>query len=126
MLGNNVVIEKHIIDKVGKDSGCTQESVTYGCNTRPLYNQVVLVLDKDTEPVSEGGIILDEASEPKSCIGTVLSVGDGLYTASGARLPLTVKRFDKIRVKENFAESMTIAGTEYYVIRETDIMAILP
>ncbi len=123
---NKVVVDKNVIDLVMKASGLTEYAITYGCNTRPLYNQVVLVLDKVDEPMSEGGIILDEESEPKSCVGTVLAVGDGLYNASGLLLPLTVKRFDKVRVKENFAESMTLLGTEYFVIRETDIMAILP
>lgn len=123
---NKVTVPKEVIETVVKASGVSQFAVIYGCDMAPLYNQVVLLLDKEVEAVSAGGIVLDEVAEPKACVGTVLAIGEGLYNNSGMRLPLTVKRFDRIRVKENFAETMTLNGTAYAVIRETDIMAILP
>lgn len=127
MIGhNNIVVDKEIIEKVMEDSGASKFEVIQGCNMKPLYNQIVLLMDKKKEPVSKGGIILDETTEPTCSVGTVLAVGDGVYNSSGELLPMTVKRFDRVRAKENFAETMTYQGTEYHVIRETDLMVILP
>jgi chaperonin GroES len=90
----------------------------------PLYDRVV-VLPNEAETKSAGGIVIpDTADKDKPIKGIVECVGTGKYV-DGKLLPLQVKKGDKVLFGKYAGTNVKLEGTEFLVMREEDILAIL-
>jgi chaperonin GroES len=91
---------------------------------KPLGNRVIVEVAKEEEK-SIGGIVLPSSAKEKSQTGTVIAVGTGLVTDNGVTIEMTVKAGDTVLFEKYAGTEVKYAGTEYLVIKESDIVAIL-
>jgi chaperonin GroES len=91
---------------------------------RPLQDRV-LVERIDAEETTRGGIVIPDTAKEKPQTGRVLAVGKGKVTEQGKRLPLTVKRGDKVLFGRYSGSEVNVDGAERLLLRQDDILAIL-
>lgn len=92
---------------------------------KPL-NNYVLIQRIEEENKTAGGIIIPDTAKEKPSRGRVIAVGDGAFE-NGARVPMTVKVGDTILFAKwaSSANEVKIDGTEYVLIKESDILGII-
>ena len=91
---------------------------------KPLADRVV-VEPAEAEEVSAGGIILPDTAQEKPQQGKVVAVGPGKVSDSGTLFEPTLKTGDSVLYGKYSGTEVTIDGTEYSIMRESDILAIL-
>ena len=91
---------------------------------KPLGDRVV-VEAAPAEEMSSGGIILPDTAQEKPQQGTVVAVGPGKVNDSGKEVAMSVKKGDKILYGKYSGTEFAFEGTEYLIMRESDILAIL-
>lgn len=90
---------------------------------QPLYDRVVVSRLEDVEEKSPAGIIIPDTAKEKGQLGRVISVGAGRRREDGVLTPLLVKAGDTVL----FAKyAGTEIGKELLVLREDDLLGILP
>ena len=90
---------------------------------RPLHDRVV-VLRIDEEEQTAGGIIIPDMVKEKPQEGKVIAVGKGKLNESGERIPLTVKKNDRVLFTKYGGNEIEIEGVEHVIMREDDIIAV--
>ena len=92
---------------------------------KPLGDRVVVApLTKDD--VSVSGIIIPDTLKPeKPERGTVVAAGPGKYGDEGDLIPMTVKVGDKVLFSKYGYDEVKIDGTEYYILSESNVLAVL-
>ena len=90
---------------------------------RPLHDRVV-VLRISEEEKTAGGIIIPDTAKEKPQEGKVIAVGAGKLNESGERIPLTVKKNDRILFTKYGGNEIQIDGVEHLILREEDILAV--
>lgn len=88
-------------------------------NIKPLADRVVVEAAAAEEKTASGIIIPDTAKE-KPQKGTIVAVGDGKKDE-----PLTVKVGDSVLYGKYAGTEINIDGSEYLIMRESDIFAIV-
>ena len=91
---------------------------------RPM-NDRVLVTRVEEEQKTAGGIIIPDTAKEKPQEGKVVAVGPGKLDDSGKRVPLEVKKGDRILISKYAGTEIKIDGKEHIFMREDDILAIL-
>ena len=91
---------------------------------RPLHDRVV-VKRIDAEEKTAGGIIIPDTAKEKPSQGEVVAVGEGKPLDNGSVRALKVKAGDKVLFGKYSGTEVKVDGSEYLVIREDDIFAIL-
>ena len=91
---------------------------------QPLADRGV-VEPAEAEEVSAGGIILPDTAQEKPQQGKVVAVGPGKVSDSGTLVEPTLKTGDSVLYGKYSGTEVTIDGTEYSIMRESDILAIL-
>ena len=92
---------------------------------RPLHDRVVVKrVDEDTK--TKGGIIIPETiDKEKAEQGYVVAVGPGKKNDEGKVVPVSVKVGDKVMFNKYGYDEVKIEGVEYYIVSESNILAIL-
>jgi len=94
-------------------------------NVKPLADRVVIKpLDTETE-VKKGGIIIPDTAKEKPQEGEVMEVGAGRKTDEGKLVPLEVKKGDRVLYGKYSGTEVTIDSSEYLIMREADILAVV-
>ena len=91
---------------------------------RPLHDRVV-VRRIEEESKSKGGIIIPDTAKEKPMQGEVVAVGPGSRDEAGKLQPLDVKAGDHILFGKWSGTEVTIEGTEYLIMKESDILGVL-
>ena len=91
---------------------------------RPL-NDHVLVLREDEEQKSVGGIIIPDTAKEKPQRGKVVAVGSGKIDKDGKRIPVEVKKGDRILFGKYAGTEIKIANVEHVFMREDDILSVI-
>ena len=94
-------------------------------NWKPIGDQVLLKVEKTAEKTKSGIILVDR--DMAFVLGEVVATGDGLFTQTGARIPMTVKVGNTVYVyKSNLGENKEIVlDDEHYVlVRESEIAVV--
>ena len=95
-----------------------------GLSLKPLSDRVV-VEPAAAEEKSSGGIILPDTAQEKPQQGTVVATGPGKVSDSGTLVEMLVKDGDKILYGKYSGTEVNIAGIDYIIMRENDILAIM-
>lgn len=92
---------------------------------KPLHNYVLLTRIEE-ENKTAGGIIIPDTAKEKPVRGRVVAVGDGLFE-NGQKIPMSVKPNDVVLFAKWAASvnEVKIDGTDYVLIKESDILGIL-
>ncbi len=91
---------------------------------RPLHDRV-LVKRLESTDTTEGGIIIPESAKEKPQEGKVVAVGAGRTNDEGKRIPLAVKKGDKVLFGKYAGTEITLDGEEYVILDESEIVAII-
>ena len=91
---------------------------------RPLSDKV-LVERLEAETMTAGGIVLPESAKEKPQRGKVISLGDGKLLDDGSRNKLQVKKGDEVLFTSYAGAEVKLDGSEYLIMDESDIMAII-
>ena len=90
---------------------------------RPLFDKVVLKMT-EAEETTASGIILSAASKEKPQVAEVVAVGPG-GIVDGKEVVMTVKVGDKVITSKYAGTEVKCNGTEYNIVRQNDILAIV-
>ena len=90
---------------------------------RPLFDRVV-VKSVDTEETTKSGIVLPGAAKEKPQMAEVVAVGPG-GSIDGKEITMQVKLGDKVIYSKYAGNEVKLDGTEYIVIRQSDILAVV-
>lgn len=93
-------------------------------NIQPLNDRVV-IKRMEEERLSAGGIVIPDTATEKPIKGEVVAVGEGKVLDNGTTKKPAVKKGDKVLFGKYSGTEVKLNGTEYLVVREDDIFAIL-
>jgi chaperonin GroES len=91
---------------------------------KPLSDRV-LVLRIDEEAQTSGGIIIPDTAKEKPQEGKVVAAGPGRLDENGKRIPMSVKKNDRILFGKYAGTEIQIEGVEHSIMREDDILGIV-
>ncbi|MBO7292682.1 MAG: co-chaperone GroES [Clostridia bacterium] len=90
---------------------------------KPLADRVV-VKQVEIEETSKGGIILPGSAKEKPQVAEVVAVGPG-GMVDGNEVAMLVKVGDKVITSKYAGTEVKCDGTEYSIVRQSDILAIV-
>lgn len=93
-------------------------------NIKPLADRVVVKPIEEVE-TKKGGIIIPDTAKEKPMQGQIIEVGPGRTSEEGTRMPLEVKKGDKVLYGKYSGTEVSIDGEEYLIMRESDIFAVI-
>ncbi len=93
-------------------------------NVRPLHDRVLLRRLEEKEVV-KGGIIIPDTAKEKPQEAEVIAVGPGKLDDSGKRMPIDVKKGDRVLVGKYSGSDIKIDDEEYLIVREDEILGVL-
>ena len=88
-------------------------------NIKPLADRV-LIEPVEAETTTASGLIIPDSAKEKQQKGTVLAVGNGTKDE-----PMTVKVGDTVLYGKYAGTELILEGSEYLIMRESDILAIV-
>ncbi|MFO7706793.1 MAG: co-chaperone GroES [Desulfobacterales bacterium] len=91
---------------------------------RPM-NDRILVVRVEEEKKTAGGIIIPDTAKEKPQEGKVVAAGPGKMGEDGKRIPLEVKKGDRILFSKYAGTEIKMDGVEHIFMREDDILGIL-
>ena len=91
---------------------------------KPLGDRVLVQLIEDQEMEKDGIIIPDSAKE-KPQEGKVIALGQGKRDDDGKLIPMVVKKGDRVLMPKYGGTEVKLNETEYQIVREDDILAIV-
>jgi chaperonin GroES len=91
---------------------------------RPLHDRVV-IKSIEAEAKTAGGIIVPDTAKEKPQQGEVIAVGPGGRDESGKLVPVDVKAGDRVLFGKWSGTEVVLDGTEYLIMKESDIMGVL-
>lgn len=91
---------------------------------KPL-NDNILIEPIKKEEKTKTGIVLPQTSEKEPQEGIVIAVGEGKLLSSGKRLPMNVKKNDRVLFRKYGPDEIKINDKEYLITKAEDILAII-
>ena len=91
---------------------------------KPLGENVV-VKQAEAEEQTKSGLFIPDTAKEKPQKGTVIAVGEGKFDDSGKRIPLDVKKGDRILIGKYAGTEIKIEDEEYLILREDEVLAIV-
>ena len=91
---------------------------------KPVNDKIVVKPNKkNEEEVTEGGIILpDTVDQGKLLKGEVMAIGDGMYSTTGASIPIVVDTGDKILYSQH---ANTHEYGDYVIMSVNEVLSIV-
>jgi len=93
-------------------------------NFVPLHDRILVrrVEEQETTP---SGLIIPDTAKDKPQEGEVLAVGKGKIKEDGKVIPLDVKTGDRILFGKYAGNEIILAGDEYLIMREDEVLGIV-
>ena len=86
-------------------------------NFRPLGDRVLIKPHEKKENKTASGIIIAESStQSQKVYGDVVSIGTGIFSQNGERIPITVKVGDVVMYEKGQGTNEIEVGTEKYLL----------
>lgn len=95
-------------------------------NIMPLGDKVLIkpLSEEEMGTKSPAGIIIpDTVDREKADRGKVIAVGAGRYNESGKLIPMQIKEGQKVIFQ--WGDKIELEGEEYYIVGESNILAII-
>lgn len=94
-------------------------------NLKPLGDRLVIEPTEDETSTSAGGIIIPDTAKEKPQQGKVVAAGPGRTTDEGNIVDLTVAVGDEVIYSKYAGTEYSHSGTDYLIVRESDILAVV-
>jgi chaperonin GroES len=91
---------------------------------RPM-NDRILVVRVEEEKKTAGGIIIPDTAKEKPQEGKVVAAGPGKMGDDGKRIPMELKKGDRVLFSKYAGSEIKVDGVEQIFMREEDILGIL-
>jgi len=91
---------------------------------RPLADRV-LVQPLEEKEVKKGGILIPDSAKEKPQEGKVIAVGPGKLDEDGKKIPMTVKKGDRVLMPKYGGAEIKIDDKTYQIVREYDILGVI-
>ena len=91
---------------------------------QPLADRVIIQRIEE-EQQTKGGIIVPDTAKEKPQQGKIVAVGPGKLSEQGKRIPLEVKKGNKVLFGKYAGTEVTVGDDDYLILREDDILAII-
>ena len=91
---------------------------------RPLHDRIV-VKRLEEDQTTPSGIVIPDAAKEKPVKGEVVAIGNGKPLDNGEVRKLEVKVGDKVLFGKYAGNEIKLDGTDYLVLREDDVIAVL-
>ncbi|WP_173917717.1 co-chaperone GroES [Halobacillus sp. Marseille-Q1614] len=91
---------------------------------KPLGDRIVIELVEE-EQTTASGIVLPDSAKEKPQEGKVVAVGTGRVTENGEKVALEVKEGDHVIYSKFAGTEVKYEGSEYLIIRESDVLAVV-
>ena len=92
---------------------------------QPLGDRVVVSATDDVESRTPSGLVIPDTAKEKPQIGEVIAVGPGARDDDGARIPMEVSVGDKVLYSKFAGTEVKLNGSEYLVLSERDLLAVV-
>lgn len=92
---------------------------------KPLADRILVKRIEQEEEKSGGGIIIPDTAKEKPQEAKVVEVGPGKLDENGKRIPLEVKKGDRVLISKYGGAEVKIDGEEHLILREDDVLAVL-
>lgn len=93
-------------------------------NLKPLGDRLV-VKPLEQEEQTTSGIFLPETAKEKPQQGKVIAAGPGSRKESGDRIDMEVNVDDTVLYAKYSGTTIKLDGTEYLILKESDVLAIV-
>lgn len=90
---------------------------------KPLFDRVVVKL-VEAEETTKTGIVLPGAAKEKPQVAEVIAVGPG-GVVDGKEITMLVKVGDRVITSKYAGTEIKVDGTEYNIVKQNDILAIV-
>jgi len=90
---------------------------------KPLDDRVV-VSPLSADETTSGGVILPDSAKEKPNKGKVVAVGPGKMRDDGERMSPAISVGDIVFYGKYSGTEVKVAGTEFKILRESDILAV--
>jgi chaperonin GroES len=91
---------------------------------RPLHDRLIIQALEEEEK-TKGGIIIPDTAKEKPVEGKVIAVGAGRIKKDGTKMPLEIKKGDRVLYAKYGGTEIRIDGEEYLMMKEDDILAVI-
>ena len=91
---------------------------------RPLADRV-LADPLEEKEVKKGGIVIPDSAKEKPQEGKVIAVGPGKLDDDGKKIPMTVKKGDRVLMPKYGGTEIKIDDKTYQIVREDDILGVI-
>ena len=91
---------------------------------KPL-NDRDLIKMIEAEETTKSGIILSSGSQEKPQIAEVVEIGPGGLDEDGKKVEMQVKKGDKVITSKYSGTEVKYQGTDYIIVKQSDILAIV-
>ena len=91
---------------------------------KPLADRV-LVEPIEEQDVKKGGIIIPDTAKEKSQEAKVIAVGLGKLADDGKKIPMTVKKGDRVLMPKYGGTEIKLDDKKYQIVREDDILGVI-
>jgi len=91
---------------------------------KPLADRV-LVEPLEEKEVKKGGIVIPDSAKEKPQEGKVIAVGPGKLDEDGKKIPMTVKKGDRVFMPKYGGAEIKIDDKTYQIVREDDILGVI-
>ncbi len=91
---------------------------------RPLQDRI-LVRRVEEAQKTKGGIIIPDSAKEKPAEGKVVAVGNGKLNEDGKRIPLEIKKGDRILFSKYGGTEVQIDDEEHLIMREDDVLGVV-
>ncbi len=91
---------------------------------RPLHDRII-VKRLEEEEKTKGGIIIPDSAKEKPIEGKVIAVGDGRIKEDGTKIPMEVKKGNRVLFTRYGGTEIKIDGEEHLMMKEDDVLAII-
>lgn len=95
-----------------------------GLKIQPLADRIMVKV-LEAKEVTKGGIVLPDTAKEKPQEAEVVAVGKGKVSDEGKVIAPEVKAGDKILFGKYSGTEIMMDGTEYLILKEEDILAIV-
>ncbi len=91
---------------------------------RPLHDRLI-VKRLEEEEKTKGGIIIPDTAKEKPIEGKVIAAGEGRINKDGKKMPMEVKKGDRILFAKYGGTEVKMEGEEYLMMKEDDVLAVI-
>lgn len=94
---------------------------------KPLGDRVLVKESEKGDVKTQSGIILtDSVTRGETVFGDIVSVGPGIFTQSGDRIPVSVQVGDRVMYKKDMSgTAIKLDGIDYLLFHEHELLMVI-